>query len=442
MAGCILHFGMHKTGSSSIQESLARGLDDPRFHYCSLDDTGSGNSSGPLLLAFLAKPMEHPILRQKAASDADLAARRERVLDRLRTGLAHARERTVILSAEGLCHLDAAELGALVTLIRGFTPEVTAVGYIRAPGSYMQSAFQQRLRVRIGSPPRLDRLYPNYRARFDALLQVLGASNIRFWPFEPSTFHEGCVVRDFCARIGARIDPSLIVRRNEGMSLSAVQLLYAHRIAIPEPAPGRSEFSRWQTLVSALQGVAGPRFELHPQIAAPLLQEHRKDIAWMEAQMGSPLTERAGVPSATAIRDESELLAYRPEAIAWLRAHSRRAARAKDDEFTPPFVAECLQSLEQRMADRQRGKAGVAGMRRLKPRQILRTTVARDPDLGALSPALAERLVEGALRTLGRNLRRNSGRLEVPGLGRFECTRGDGCRFVPEPGQGPDAPDD
>ena len=36
MSGCVFHFGMHKTGSSSIQNSLYHGLGDPAFHYADL----------------------------------------------------------------------------------------------------------------------------------------------------------------------------------------------------------------------------------------------------------------------------------------------------------------------------------------------------------------------------------------------------------------------
>ena len=83
MAGCILHFGMHKTGSSSIQESLVRELDDPGFHYCALDDTGTGNASGPLLRAFLTDPQSHPILRLHV-KDENPELTRQRIIARLR----------------------------------------------------------------------------------------------------------------------------------------------------------------------------------------------------------------------------------------------------------------------------------------------------------------------------------------------------------------------
>ena len=42
MPSCILHVGMPKTGTSSIQESLLFGLSDPRFRYISFGDPNAG----------------------------------------------------------------------------------------------------------------------------------------------------------------------------------------------------------------------------------------------------------------------------------------------------------------------------------------------------------------------------------------------------------------
>ena len=48
MSGCVFHFGMHKTGSSSIQNSLYHGLGDPAFHYA---DLGQPNASARIVTA-------------------------------------------------------------------------------------------------------------------------------------------------------------------------------------------------------------------------------------------------------------------------------------------------------------------------------------------------------------------------------------------------------
>ena len=48
MAACILHVGMPKTGTTSIQESLYHGLDDPAFRYIGLGWTNSASYLVPL----------------------------------------------------------------------------------------------------------------------------------------------------------------------------------------------------------------------------------------------------------------------------------------------------------------------------------------------------------------------------------------------------------
>ena len=49
MKRLIVHIGIHKTGTSSIQDSLALNLDDPGFEYISL---GAPNGSLALSRAF------------------------------------------------------------------------------------------------------------------------------------------------------------------------------------------------------------------------------------------------------------------------------------------------------------------------------------------------------------------------------------------------------
>ena len=56
MSACIIHYGMPKTGSSSIQTYLLRSLADPRFFNLDLGRRGSGNI---IAAAFLAHPEQH-----------------------------------------------------------------------------------------------------------------------------------------------------------------------------------------------------------------------------------------------------------------------------------------------------------------------------------------------------------------------------------------------
>ena len=68
-ADCILHLGMPKTGTSSIQDSLFLGLEDPRFHFLSLGYP----TAGPVLAAVCAtRPEEFWLFRAKGLSGSRL----------------------------------------------------------------------------------------------------------------------------------------------------------------------------------------------------------------------------------------------------------------------------------------------------------------------------------------------------------------------------------
>ena len=68
MERCILHVGMPKTGTSSIQETLYHGLKDPRFRYISLERGRTATNRALTVLfadpaegSFLAKPYAYAL---------------------------------------------------------------------------------------------------------------------------------------------------------------------------------------------------------------------------------------------------------------------------------------------------------------------------------------------------------------------------------------------
>jgi hypothetical protein len=439
MAGCILHFGMHKTGSSSIQESLVRELDDPGFHYCALDDTGTGNASGPLLRAFLTDPQSHPILRLHV-KDENPELTRQRIIARLRASLEQASTKTVIISAEGLCHLGAEEISALISLIREYTAQITAVAYVRPPHSFMQSAFAQRLSYLSHKSPIVRRLYPNYQSRFEKIIAAVGQENVRFWLYDPAMLQGGCVVRDFCARIGIVFNAERGIRSNQGISASATQLLYAYRATNAGQEPNRNEVLRFNRVVDAVRRIEGPKMEFHPQFFEYIIAEKAEDIAWMERHLGASLRNAEPSTSPNAIQSESDLLRFSPEALDWVRARDPSAALRQDVELTPRYIGACLEAIGSGpLSALMDGPAPNAAQLHelpveltINPREIIRSLSERGRLPSGVSEVDCERLLIRALRELSGRFRREGWSGQISGLGRFEQAGSGSWYFAPE----------
>lgn len=308
-----MHFGMPKTGTTSIQFSLARHLSDERFRYLTL---GSPNGSPAVAGAFKARPGRFHRHRKEGTPPAQLLQLRQEALESLGGHLAASAGRTAILSAEVVFTFDEAELAGLCRVL-GQHGTVTAVGYIRRPKEFMESSFQQLVK---GGRGRFDvaNLFPRYRERLQKFDAVLGRGNTRFWMFDPRSFPGGCVVQDFCTRIGADFRPEDVIRANESLSLPALALLYAYRKYGPGYGVGQGVVRENRLLAKRVGALPGPRARLHSSLVAPVLAAKRREIEWIEERVGASVAEELAAHDDGAIRGEEDLLRFTPDSLRWL----------------------------------------------------------------------------------------------------------------------------
>jgi hypothetical protein len=309
---CILHVGMSKTGSSSIQHSL-HGLDDERFLYADLG--GDPNHSLAIHSVFADDALpRHRLRADPAALAAYIAERRAR----LERAVAATGERTLLLSGEGIVRLEQHELAGLRDFLHGHFSESSVVAYVRPPAAYLTSAFQQRVKVgRVKSFKRAHtyRSYERLFAKFDA---VFGRRNVSLWKFEPGAFPQGCVVRDFAARIGLELGAQRIVRRNDALSRPMIGLLYCYLMGGRQL--GLEGFRATESnRMSQLLELDGTGFRLSPALVRPILASNAGDVAWMEQRLGETLQEELGDPRPGDVEKESDLLEPDADAVAVLR---------------------------------------------------------------------------------------------------------------------------
>ena len=286
---CILHFGMHKTGSSSIQQSLS-GAGDLGSHYFLDLGTRMGNGGRPLVTMFARRPWAHHAYRQRGFGKDDVLRRLPADQARLAAEIAGAEGRTSIISAEVLSLFSEEEVRKTARGIRALVDSVRAVGYIRPPRAYMESRFQQRMQGSGRAGMDLEDLYPRYQ-RLEGLDKVLGRENVSMWKFAPAAFPEGDVVRDFCARLGIEIPEDRIRRVNESLSRPALSMLYAYRRFGPVFGVGTSAVRENRSLVEALRTVPGPKLRFSASFVEPVIEANTEDIAWIEARIGEKITD-------------------------------------------------------------------------------------------------------------------------------------------------------
>lgn len=218
MTELLLHVGMDKTGSSSIQQSFAN-YDDGKMAYAKL---ASVNHSFPIQVLFRAPDNPTQGLKLQGVTPEKILEQRGQHRADIEAALDGSRER-VLMSAEGVLGLNAEQLAEFHAYISPLCERIKVLAYVREPMGYASSAFQQGLKSgqTIFHVP-----MPRYTKRLGMLDDVFGAENVTFLRFDSKSFPNKSVTQDFAARIGA--DMALVDERrsNESMSAEAAAALF------------------------------------------------------------------------------------------------------------------------------------------------------------------------------------------------------------------------
>lgn len=346
---CIVHIGMHKTGSTSIQLSL-HGLDDDRFLYARL--AGTPNHSLPIYSAFADTPERHHLHRANGRDRAAIQRYNDRVYRDLDRSARAARGRTVIISGEDIGSLQKRELLKLRDHLEPRFGKLTIAGYVRPPASFLASSFQQRVKSGALDFFDLKRMYRNYRAAFEKFDLVFGRERVLLWKFAPETFTDQDVVGDFVRRFGIPLRQAHQSRVNESLSAQAVIAFYIYNKFGKRAGTSLMRSAGGPALARLLEG---PKFRLSPDCVRPVLEHNRDDIAWMEERLGQSLREELGEHRDNDVRDEADLLRPNPDIAAKLLSGLGRSAPRDVSGRTPEEIATLIDAFDRRQRYRDVG---------------------------------------------------------------------------------------
>lgn len=325
----IIHAGMHKTGSSSIQQSLAR-ADLPGVTYA---PWRTPNHSALYALLFFDDPARYHGFRKLGTERGAVQALRDEWQTTLEHALAQTGNDTFVFSAEDIT--GRTQHGActrMVEFFRRFTDDIDLIAYVRPPVAFMQSAFQQR--VKGGGPVALDpqQLWPAYRDRFEELLSCFDPARVNLRLFTPQALEGGDAVTDFAAQLGVTLNPADIVRANESIPLEAIALLYTQRklgtniaTGFPKAMAANAQF------IKILGRIGSGKLRFGRPLVEQMFAQNADDLAWMEAHLGAPLADLPDADAAATVNSDEDLFA-----IAQAQAEPlRRALAAHQRPETP-----------------------------------------------------------------------------------------------------------
>jgi hypothetical protein len=323
MAACILHVGMPKTGTTSIQESLYHGLDDPAFRYLGLGWTNSASYLVPLFSEF---PEMFWRFRAKRYSRARIEQVLQSYACRLRKALRQARTRsqTPIISAEHCWLMPPTDLERLRDFLvaEGFVPKVVA--YVRPIKSFIESAFQQRVKWGHGAFSPMPWPVPDGHTDFGgwsgtlALFErIWGRSNLIVRPFVKSELYEACAVRDFCHLLDITFDPRKVMHSNHSLCEEAVRFLFAHNRFVQRGIP--RSFHKQVLLVKYFERLEGNPFRFHSTIFEPEADRIADETRAVQERYGIDIAEDPhSADHGPCVREEADLFRYSRASLEWL----------------------------------------------------------------------------------------------------------------------------
>ena len=313
----IIHAGMHKTGSTSIQRTFARReLGHVRYFRWRI-----ANHIALFALLFFEPVEEYWYFKRHGSSREALLQQREKWLESFEQDLTRPGASTCLLSAEGIT--NPATLSALAPLkafLEKYSDDIQVIAYIRPPVSCIQSMFHGGVwngRAVLNHQGR----WPRYRHRIGRLDRVFGRENVTLRKFDPKTLKNGSVVDDLAEFAGIALPPGSAGNANESLSLEALALLFVQRkfgrgmgTGFPG-APGNNAALR-----KCLAAIGKEKIRFAPELVLPIVEANKADLEWMERRLSEPLLDIPKNSNGSLLRSEQDLLSVADRSFPELEA--------------------------------------------------------------------------------------------------------------------------
>jgi len=279
---CIVHIGLHKTGSSSIQSTLSNIPTSQDFLYLNL---GIANHSIPIYSLFTEYPEHYYIHKRKGLNEENVIKYNKDMMNKLTNSIESSTAENIIISGEDISRLSKPALKKFKSFLQTFFNKIEIIAYIRDPYSFLGSSFQERVKGGSNSFD-FDKGYPHYRARIQKFDDLFGQKNVFLYHFDKEKLYKKDVVLDFCHHIGIKINSNNIKRSNESISRETLSLLYIYYKFGNGYGVGPNVVKENNLLIKELSKLGNTKLSFSPKLIKPLLEKNLDDIEWIESRMG------------------------------------------------------------------------------------------------------------------------------------------------------------
>ena len=282
MRELILHIGMHKTGTTTIQRTLKK-FDNGTARYAQLYDF---NHSIPMYTLYSEARYEYHIHSNLGRSREDIDAIVKDTRESLNREFSLGRDR-LIISGEDIALIDPMGVDSMASYLEQNVDRIRVLAYVRDPFGFASSALQQRIRgglMTVDVPP------TEYRKRFEKFIDRFGQEAVEFIDFSKLSLSGTSVLQDFCERV--EIDHLCFneAHANTSTTLNAIRLILKfNRAGLRSKGNPQLVKTRNALIHRLTRMFEGPSFQIPREIAAAGIDWD--DVAWMEKVSGLSLSD-------------------------------------------------------------------------------------------------------------------------------------------------------
>lgn len=284
----VIHAGMHKTGTSTIQNIYANGTPSGLGYF----PWYGPNHTGLFIVLFEEEEKMHEFhgFKLMSRTSEEMKLLRKEWLNRTREFISTTDAQTLLFSAEGISGPHSIAVHNLANFSRAHFEEVKVISYVRPPLSFMASAFQEAIKESLVNNFDIGNFWPFYRSKISLLDDAFGKENVVLRKFDADCFIGGDLVTDFStvANIPLPLGPHR--RSNESLSLEAISALYTQRTVGDGFVLNNTDlFSRNMSFVQELNKLGSTRFRFSSELLERARLSYPGDLEWAEERMGVSL---------------------------------------------------------------------------------------------------------------------------------------------------------
>lgn len=225
---CVLHIGLHKTGSSSIQDSMCGYEDDLNF-YANLSEKGTlgyRNHSIPLVGLFKEDYKNYKTFVDHQISSSEIKKLRAYWHENFNLAFKKSQKekKSIFLSGEEISNLKTDEIQNMIDSISIYKKDIKIIGYIREPVSYARSSFQQRLKSGTSKLPEV--FDQRIAQKCNKYINILGKENVIIKEFNRNKLFNNDIIDDFAHTFSLKNNTNRIFTNNISLSGKAAQILF------------------------------------------------------------------------------------------------------------------------------------------------------------------------------------------------------------------------